>query len=743
MGSGYIGVDGVTTSCDGSCGNQDVANPCYKGYSGAIWGRRKLLDHDPAVPHAPTRRALLAQTDKKVYGLVNYEFAYSSAVPDESITTIDESLKGECFDSAWDVFTVTKMCARSASDYALHVFKADPHGQTSTSKVYVTDANGCMWFGNAHAELTVPQSATAVGQPATQRVYFTVEPGGVGGGGECLTATVNPKVDFDGKGAHTCAVLDDDSLRCWGSNAFGQLGAGDTADRRVATGGALAAVALGSSRSVAKIAAGALSTCAVLDDGTLKCWGANTFGQLGLGDTNHRGDAAGEMGDALPAVNLGTGVTARSISCGEYHACVVLSDDSLKCWGSNAYGQLGLGDTNDRGDAAGEMGDSLAKVNLGSGRSVKSVACGRRHTCAILDDSTVKCWGDNTFGQLGLGTGAGSTTPAVSAVNLGSGRTAKRVVTGQFHTCVVLDDDDLKCFGANRFGQLGVSDTAPRGITSGQMGDALVAVNLGGGRKVRSVASCDATAEGGDCGNSLPVGAECSHECAGAGETAAVKTTCDDDASIVRGTCAVAGAAEKAAAEATRDTMIAGITDATLKKKAKLLADAAIAGESVKKLSAKLEAADETSACSSYYLKASISPGKCACVATAASRRRRRSLAAATYDVSVFFKSSELSDSALNAAAESLKAEGVGGVEVTASVDPIAELKTIYGVNASDVETFETQAEAAVKAAADGEGAPPPPPPPPDLVLDDDDPASRATAGGAIIAGALLAFVMM
>ena len=82
-------------------------------------------------------------------------------------------------------------------------------------------------------------------------------------------------------------------------------------------------------------------------------------------------------------------------------------------------------------------------------------------------------------------------------------------------------------------------------------------------------------------------------------------------------------------------------------------------------------------------------------------------------------------------------------MEVTASVDPIAELKTIDGVNASDVETFETQAEAAVKAAADGEGAPPQPPPPPDLVLDDDDPASRATAVGAILAGALLAFVMM
>ena len=100
-------------------------------------------------------------------------------------------------------------------------------------------------------------------------------------------------------------------------------------------------------------------TCATLTSGDLKCWGANDVGQLGLGDTNHRGDQAGEMGDALPFVNLGTGRTAKMISAGVFHTCAVLDNDTVKCWGSNSYGELGLGDKNDRGDQAGEMGDNM------------------------------------------------------------------------------------------------------------------------------------------------------------------------------------------------------------------------------------------------------------------------------------------------------------------------------------------------------------------------------------------------
>jgi len=98
----------------------------------------------------------------------------------------------------------------------------------------------------------------------------------------------------------------------------------------------------------------------------VKCWGSNYSGQLGLGDTNNRGDGPGEMGDNLPAVDLGTGRTATAISCKNSYCCALLDNKSVKCWGYNGSGQLGLGDTNNRGDASGEMGDNLPAVDLGS-----------------------------------------------------------------------------------------------------------------------------------------------------------------------------------------------------------------------------------------------------------------------------------------------------------------------------------------------------------------------------------------
>eukprot|EP00961_Rhodomonas_salina_P233191 3151278-Rhodomonas_salina.2 len=129
------------------------------------------------------------------------------------------------------------------------------------------------------------------------------------------------------------------------------------------------------------------TSCVLLETGAVKCWGQNVWGQLGLGDTHDRGDNPGEVGDALPAVELGTGRTAVSVAGGSV-SCAILDDGSLKCWGKNEYGQLGLGDLNHRGDGAGEMGDALPAIDLGSGLTVASVSAGAYHTCALLDDGS-------------------------------------------------------------------------------------------------------------------------------------------------------------------------------------------------------------------------------------------------------------------------------------------------------------------------------------------------------------------
>ena len=104
--------------------------------------------------------------------------------------------------------------------------------------------------------------------------------------------------------------------------------------------------------------------CALRVDGSVRCWGNNAFGRLGLGDTTTRGDAPGEMGAGLPTVDLGTGRTAIAVAAGSFHACALLDDGSVKCWGQNGSGRLGIGDTASRGDGPGDMGDDLPAVAL-------------------------------------------------------------------------------------------------------------------------------------------------------------------------------------------------------------------------------------------------------------------------------------------------------------------------------------------------------------------------------------------
>jgi alpha-tubulin suppressor-like RCC1 family protein len=166
----------------------------------------------------------------------------------------------------------------------------------------------------------------------------------------------------------------------------------------------LPAVELGTDKTALAVTTGVDHTCALLNDGSVKCWGLNNSGQLGLGDTDPRGDQPNEMGDNLPVVSLGKDKSATAISAGQQgHSCVILSDASVKCWGYAAYGQLGLGDVEDRGGAPGEMGDSLPAVSLGTEKTAVAITTGALHVCAILNDASVKCWGYNSSFQLGIG----------------------------------------------------------------------------------------------------------------------------------------------------------------------------------------------------------------------------------------------------------------------------------------------------------------------------------------------------
>ena len=178
-------------------------------------------------------------------------------------------------------------------------------------------------------------------------------------------------------GDHTCALLSDGTAKCWGYNGYGQLGDGTTSNRYIP-------VSVSGLTNAVAIASGAYHTCALLSNGTAKCWGLNNYGQLGDGSTSNR----------YTPVSVSGLTNAVAIASGEYHTCALLSDGTAKCWGRNNYGQLGDGSTSNR----------YIPVSVSGLTNAVAIASGEYHTCALLSDGTAKCWGLNNYGQLGDGT---------------------------------------------------------------------------------------------------------------------------------------------------------------------------------------------------------------------------------------------------------------------------------------------------------------------------------------------------
>jgi alpha-tubulin suppressor-like RCC1 family protein len=144
------------------------------------------------------------------------------------------------------------------------------------------------------------------------------------------------------------------------------------------------------------------SVCVLYVSGSAACWGDGSNGALLSGNTETRGAFAGDMGDNLPLINVGTGRTIKKLFSGGGGFCAILDTDELICWGMNDAGQLGLeSSSSPYGASASTIGDSLPRVNLGSHLHVTTLAMGNAHVCAMLNDSSVKCWGANYYGALG------------------------------------------------------------------------------------------------------------------------------------------------------------------------------------------------------------------------------------------------------------------------------------------------------------------------------------------------------
>ena len=292
---------------------------------------------------------------------------------------------------------------------------------------------------------------------------------------------------LDAGAYHSCALLATARLRCWGFSGDGQLGYGnrDTiGDDEVPF--AAGPVDLGAGRTATAVATGDFHTCALLDDRSVRCWGYAFDGELGYGNRNNLGD--NEVPGAVAPVDLGGAAVA--IAAGGRHTCAVLEDRSVRCWGGGEFGQLGYGNTNNVGDGGRGQNQTPATagpVNLGGARAL-AVAAGGRHTCVLLEDGSVRCWGFGGNGQLGYA----ATSVIVDAslagpVNLGSGRVATAISAGDFHTCAVLDDGDVRCWGFGYDGRLGYAarddvgdDETPGSIAPVALGGRAVSISAGG-----------------------------------------------------------------------------------------------------------------------------------------------------------------------------------------------------------------------------------------------------------------------
>ncbi|MCE1174657.1 MAG: putative Ig domain-containing protein, partial [Propionibacteriales bacterium] len=251
---------------------------------------------------------------------------------------------------------------------------------------------------------------------------------------------------------HACAITSSGGVECWGVNTYGQLGISTT------TTSSNTPVAVAGLTDVTAITAGVSYTCALTSTGGVKCWGFNTYGQLGNGSTTSSSTPVDVSG-------LTTGVT--SVTAGARHACVITSTGAAMCWGQNTYGALGTGNTTDATTPTSVPG-------LTSG--VAAITAGAYHTCAITSSGGAQCWGYNVYGQLGNGTTTDSSSPH-DVPGLTSG--VASIAAGNNHTCAITTAGATTCWGYNYTGQLGndstINSSTPVEVIGLSSGTALVA----------------------------------------------------------------------------------------------------------------------------------------------------------------------------------------------------------------------------------------------------------------------------
>lgn len=266
-------------------------------------------------------------------------------------------------------------------------------------------------------------------------VAVTAVPAGAG--------TTVPVVSAGGGGS--CAAEPDQTVWCWGSNGFGQLGDGSTTGSMLPVKVSTLPPAVSVSAGQASNASSEIHACAVGTAGQVWCWGSNFYGELGVGTTST------DIKDPV----LVPGLQASQVSAGDQFTCAVTLAHTAECWGDNNFGELGNG-TNT---------DSSKPVKVKGLTNVTEVAAGYFHACALESNGTVWCWGDNGNGELGNGTTTASNQPVLASVE-----GATEVAAGNSDTCAIASGGRLLCWGLNSTGQLGTGNFTDQSLPAQVIG---------------------------------------------------------------------------------------------------------------------------------------------------------------------------------------------------------------------------------------------------------------------------------
>lgn len=233
-----------------------------------------------------------------------------------------------------------------------------------------------------------------------------------------------------------CAVMTDGALKCWGRNTNGNLGDGTTTD-------SFAPVQVtGLTSGVRSVSVGGRHVCALTTAGGVLCWGNGPAGEVG-----DNSNSPNLRLTPVPVIGLSSGVAA--ISAGEESTCALLTTGAVQCWGRGDVGQLGNG---------GNQYSNLVPTQVvGLSSGVVAISLASRHACALMSTGVAKCWGNNSSGELGDGTTTDSNVP-VDVIGIEA--PVKAVATGDGSTCVLVVVNDVRCFGANYYGEHGNGTTA-------------------------------------------------------------------------------------------------------------------------------------------------------------------------------------------------------------------------------------------------------------------------------------------